>query len=351
MTTRRDFLIRSAAVAGTMLIEPVRSWSQSNTNYPTFDFHSHPGLFVAKGSPLYKGDEGVTKTVNEMNEGGLNGAFFSLVADGPIVKVGANGVTPFGDYKPGEAWKEYKRQLMILKGIIDYMPVTYATRADDLKVAQENHRVAAFIAVEGGDFLEGKADRLDEMYADGVRSIQLVHYHPNAIGNLQTAEPQHEGLSAAGKEIVKKMNKLKMIIDVAHAAESTVKAVAGTTDSPIILSHSALQVDISRPLSRRAISPEHAKLVAGTGGIIGAWPSGYNKDFDDFIDNIKRLADLVGVDHLGLGTDMDGNFKPVMDSYLQMKQWMDALKMKGFTADEVGKIAGGNAARLLKKVL
>ncbi|MEO8474306.1 MAG: membrane dipeptidase [Chryseolinea sp.] len=351
MKTRRDFLIRSAAVAGAVLIEPVRSWSQLNTNYPTFDFHSHPGLFVAKGTPIYKGDAGVLKTINEMNDGGLNGAFFSLVADGPIVKVGANGVTPFGDYKPGEAWKEYKRQLMILKGIIENMPMTYATKADDLKIAQQSRKVAAFIAIEGGDFLEGKVDGLDEMYADGVRSIQLVHYHPNAIGNLQTADPQHDGLSAAGKEIVKKMNKLKMVIDVAHAAESTVKGVVDITDSPIILSHSVLQVDISRALSKRAITAEHAKLVAKTGGIIGAWPSGYNKDFNDFIDNVKRLADLVGVDHVGLGTDMDGNFKPVMTDYLQMKQWTDALKAKGFTADEVGKIAGGNAVRLLKKVL
>jgi membrane dipeptidase len=231
------------------------------------------------------------------------------------------------------------------------MPVTYATKASDLQTAFKQNKVAAFIGCEGGDFLEGKVDRLDEMYADGVRSIQLVHYHPNELGNLQTETAQYDGLSASGKEVVRRMNKLGMLIDVAHAAESTVKAVVDATDSPVILSHSILRVDDSRPLAKRAITADHAKLISRNGGVIGAWPSGFNTSFDDFIDNIKRTVDVAGVDHVGLGTDMDGNFKPVLSSYLQLPQWIDALKKKGFTEEETKKIVGGNADRVLKKVL
>jgi membrane dipeptidase len=349
MTTRRTFLSQSASVLGALSLASFDTFHQEP--YLSFDFHSHPGMFLAKGAREGNIDAAVAKTISEMNEGKLTGAFFSLVADAPIIKTGEAGILVNGSYSPGEAWKEYKRQLGILKDYIKSMPVSFATKGSDLQAALKQKKVAAYIGVEGGDFLEGKADRLDEMYADGVRSIQLVHYHPNELGNLQTEAAQYEGLSASGKEVVKKMNKLGMVIDVAHAAESTVKAVVDLTDSPIILSHSILRVDDTRPLAKRAITAEHAKLITKNGGVIGAWPSGFNTSFDDFIDNIKRTVDVAGVDHVGLGTDMDGNFKPVLGSYLQMPQWIDALKKKGFTEEETRKIVGGNADRVLKKVL
>jgi len=340
MTTRRTFLLQALS-SGALLLRPSDGWSLTRETYNTFDFHSHPGLFIAKGSTRYGGDEGVAKTVNEMNEGHLAGAFFSLVADAPIIKTGPDGISPNGSYAVGEAWKEYKRQLSILKDFIGKLPVTFAVTAADLEKGLRQKRVAAYIGIEGGDFLEGRSDRLDEMHADGVRSVQLVHYHPNELGNLQTEAPQ----------IVRKMNKLKMLIDVAHAAESTVKTVTDITDSPIILSHSILQVDSKRPLAKRAISTSHAKLIAATRGVIGAWPSGYNTSLDDFIDNTKRLIDVVGIDHVGLGTDMDGNFKPVISSYREIPAWTDALSKKGFTKDEVVKITSGNAARVLKATI
>ncbi|HMJ70470.1 MAG TPA: membrane dipeptidase [Cyclobacteriaceae bacterium] len=351
MTTRRRFLAQSAsALAGAYWLQSSDAFGQSSS-YLHFDLHSHPGMFLTKGV-ADNVDAAVAKTIGEMNKGRLTGAFFSLVADAPIIKVGAAGIEPNGSYASGDAWKEYKRQLGILKEYLKSMPVTFATKASDLQSAMQTNKVAAYIGCEGGDFLEGKADRLDEMYADGVRSIQLVHYHVNELGNLQTQDAQYDnGLSASGKEVVKKMNKLGMVIDVAHAAESTAKAVVDMTDSPIILSHSILRVDDKRPLAKRAITADHAKLIAKNGGVIGAWPSGFSTSFDDFIDNVKRTIDVAGVDHVGLGTDMDGNFKPVLASYLQLSQWADALKKKGFTEDEVKKITGGNAERVLKKVL
>ena len=351
MTTRRRFLTQSAAaLAGTYWLQSLPAFAQSSS-YVFFDLHSHPGMFVAKGV-AENVDSAVAKTIDEMNKGGLTGAFFSMVADAPIIKTTPNGIMPNGAYQPGEGWKEYERQLGILKDYIKTSAVTYATKASDLQTARQQHKVAAYIGCEGGDFLEGKADRLDEMYSDGVRSIQLVHYHTNELGNLQTQDAQYDGgLSSSGKEVVRKMNQLGMVIDVAHAAESTVKAVVDLTDSPIILSHSILRTDATRPLAIRAITPDHAKLISKNGGVIGAWPSGFNTSFDDFIDNVKRTIDVVGVDHIGLGTDMDGNFKPVINSYLQLSQWVDALKNKGFTEGEVKKIVGGNVERVLNKVL
>lgn len=177
-------------------------------------------------------------------------------------------------------------------------------------------KVSAFISIEGGDYLEGDAGRLDEMYEDGIRSIQLVHYHPNELGDLQTEPSQHHGLSTAGKEAVRRMNKLGMVIDMAHASYETTKAVAVVTAYPIILSHSMLHTGSKHPVAQRMVSPDHVRALADTGGVIGIWPSGLNADLADFVDNTMRLIDVVGIDHVGLGTDMDANFRPVLSSYL-----------------------------------
>lgn len=347
MTSRRKFLARTAGALGAWSMLDLDSLYAAPPAFATFDFHSHPGAFYSKGATTNDVDAAAAKTLREGIEGGLTGAFFSLVADAPILQIGPTGVTPKGNYESGQAWKEYKRQLSILKEYVG----AFATQGNDMAKALKAGKTAAYLSIEGGDFLEGNPSLLDEMYADGVRSIQLVHYHPNELGNLQTEPAQYQGLSDAGKEVVKKMNRMGMVVDVAHAAESTVKAVVDITDQPIILSHSVLNVDNNRPLAKRTISPEHAKLIAKTKGVIGAWPSGYNTSFDDFIDNIKKMVDLVGVDHVGLGTDMDGNFKPVLSSYLELNKWHGALKAKGFSESEVKKIAGGNAERVLKAVL
>jgi membrane dipeptidase len=187
-------------------------------------------------------------------------------------------------------------------------------------------------------------------YRRGVRSLQLVHYAQNTLGDLQTQPPVYNGLSSFGGEVVRRMNRLGMIVDVAHAAFSTVKAAVDAASAPVILSHSHLQSETSP--HPRLITVEHARLVASTGGLIGAWPSGFaNRTFADFVGQTLRLVDAVGVDHVGLGTDMDGNYEPVFSSYRQLPDWIAGLRARGLSEAEVSKIAGGNALRVLKQVL
>ena len=357
MVKRRRFLQNAfTAFAGTSLLrlnwfDSLPSPPLASPDYLTFDFHSHPGTFFAKGIEGYPGNYQIAKTLREMNTIHLAGAFISLVADVKVIRVGLDGVKPTRAYEPNEAWQDYLRQMSDLKEILNNPAVKLATRASDLDQSYQEKKTAAYIACEGGDFLEGQADRLEQMYQDGVRSVQLVHYHPNELGDLQTESPRYHGLSSAGKEVVGRMNKLRMVIDVAHASEETVKDVASLSDAPIILSHSLLKMDGVRPLSRRTITAEHAKAVAQTGGVIAAWPSAFNKSFDEFVDNTLRLVEAVGIDHVGLGTDMDGTGNAVLGSYLQLPRWIDALKAKGLNDEEVRKIAGGNARRVLNKVL
>ncbi|MFM8913089.1 MAG: membrane dipeptidase, partial [Flammeovirgaceae bacterium] len=117
------------------------------------------------------------------------------------------------------------------------------------------------------------------------------------------------------------------------------------------LSHSILKMEADRPIGKRAISAELAKAVASVGGVIGAWPSGFNKSFDEYVENVKRLVDVVGIDHVGLGTDMDANFRPVIDTYKQLPTLQSQLIVKGFSQEDAEKIMGLNAQRVIRQVL
>lgn len=352
MINRKEFLKLMGTLASGMLLSeiPFSGISDFSSSPILFDLHCHPGVFSLRGHERYAGDQGVVETVGEMNEAGLSGTFFSLIADLPLLEITDKGVQYSTRFKKGEAWKEYKRQINILKELMPSIYASFASKASQLISNKNSGKVSAYFACEGGDFIE-ELDMLDEAYEDGLRSVQMVHYVPNHLGDLQTAGSEHDGLSDMGKKVVKRMNKLGMVVDVAHASEKTVKDIIDITDRPIILSHSILKMDEKRPIEARAISVEHAKLVAKTGGVIGAWPSGFNYSFDEFVDNTLRLADVVGIDHVGLGTDMDANFKPVLDSYALLPKWVEALEKKGLSNEEVQKIAGGNAYRVLKSVL
>lgn len=348
---RRRFLQRAVTLAGGALLGCHATTKPEPMEPLTFDLHAHPGLFFARDVGAFPVGSMTARTLADMKTARYTGAFFSLVADLKLLHIGPAGIKPVRDFGPDEAWSEYKRQVGLFRELVQAYGLLPATTAADLERAWRRQEIAAFLACEGGDFLEGDAGRLDEMQADGVRSVTLVHYHPNELGDLQTSAPRHDGLSAAGKAVVRRMNRLKLVIDVSHATFETTRDVAALSSAPIMLSHGILKADGPRPLAERAVSVEHARLVASTGGVIGVWPSGYNASFDEFVQATARMIDAVGIDHVGLGTDMDGNFRPVLDRYSQAARWLDGLKSYGLDDEEVRKVGGGNARRLLQTVL
>jgi membrane dipeptidase len=352
---RRDFLRDSLVATASLSLLPASAHAHERVEQGAppirFDLHAHPGAFYGKGQPGYEGDAAIVRTVTGMRDAGMTGGFISLVADAPLIERTPTGIVPRGVYAAGDAEREYRRQLGLFRDLVAATPALLATRTSDLLRAQREKKVAAFLACEGGEFLDGKPERIDQLYADGVRSLQIVHYVPSVLGDLQTQPPQHRGLSAIGRAVVKRATAVGMVIDVAHASFDTVRDVASQTSAPIILSHSILKIDDSRPIAARAITEEHARLVARTGGVIGAWPSGFNTSFDEFVANTKRLVDVVGIDHVGLGTDMDSNFQPVLSAYSQVTALGEGLRAKGLTESEVAKVLGGNMRRVLAQVV
>ena len=272
--TRRRFLCGALSVFGVVAgARPLVGRSQDAgvrqealgllERQPAFDLHTHPGSFYRKGFDTYGGDRAVVDQFQDMVDGRLAGGFCSLVADIKILAIGPDGIRVSRAFETGEAWADYLRQATALRELVALAPARLATGPSDLPPGP-GPEVAAFMAVEGGDCLEGRVSRVEELYRDGVRSVQLVHYAQNDVGDLQTADPVYDGLSPFGHQVVAEMERVGMVIDVAHASFQTVRDVAEQTNHPLVLSHSQLQIDANR--HPRLITPDHASLVAGTGG-------------------------------------------------------------------------------------
>ena len=318
------------------------------------DAHAHPGRTFVDGAEHLSGLVWVyarlghfeAKAVQDMKAGGLSAAAFAAVADFQTLGLQGEGLATVRDFGPGEAWTSYKRQIGNLQALVEKGLVLPIRTAADFEAARVAGKVGAVMAVEGGDFLEGKPERVAQAFADGVRMLTLLHYRNNELGDTITGTPVHGGLSAAGVAVVKAMNSAAMLIDVAHASEPTAMGVIKASSKPLIASHIHVQSPaLSHP---RFISQDLARAVAQSGGgVLGAWPAGIGiSDLDGFVTRTFELVDTVGIDHVCLGTDMDANYKPVFDTYRNLPMYVAGLMKRGMHEAEAAKLIGGNFVRL-----
>src|SRR5271167_1385528 len=320
--------------------------------HPSVETHCHPGRFILGHLPYQTpttkafGEPFTARVIADLNAGHVSAALWAAVADLPLLEATPQGLLHAGrEFQPGEAYANYRRQLNELNTLINEHELARGLNPSDVEAAQRRRRTAAIFAVEGGDFIEDKLGRVQEAFNDGVRAITIVHYHVNLIGDIQTEAPVHQGLTAFGKSVIGEMNRTGIIVDLAHATFAVTKDVLDVSTKPVMISHSNLSTQmLDHP---RLISKEHARLVAAAGGIIGSWPSGIGQTtFADYIDSIQRLVDAVGIEHVAIGTDMDGNFRPVFRNYRDWSLIPAALLARGMREAEAANIMGGNFLRL-----
>jgi len=319
--------------------------------HPSVDLHAHPGRFFLSPAPdatafeRSMGEPFVDRALADMRAGKVSAALFSCVADAKLLELSGQGLRAAREFEPGEAYADYRRQLAILQTLKSRHELAPGLTSADVRAAQRRGQLAGVFAVEGGDFIEDRIDRVGEAFRDGVRSIQLVHYHINQLGDIQTEAPVHNGLTPLGKAVLREMNKVGMLIDLAHASYAVARDAVEVSTRPVMISHTNLvTAGVSHP---RLISHEHATLVAAAGGVIGSWPSGIgHRTFADYIDSIRRLVDAVGIDHVAIGTDMHANYKPVFRNYRDWSLIPAALLARGFAEKDVSKIMGENFLRI-----
>ena len=322
------------------------------------DAHAHPGRTFVDGAENLSGLVWVyaklgtfeRRTLADMQAGGLSAAAFAAVSDFQALGTAGEGLAAVRDFAPGEAWTSYQRQIGNLKALATRGLVYPVKTVADFQAAKAAARVGALLTVEGGDFLEGKPERVAAAYADGVRSITLLHYRNNELGDTITGTPVHGKLSTAGIAVVKAMNAAGMLVDVAHASQATAMGAIDASSKPVMASH--VHVHTPKLSHPRFISLDLAKAVAQTGGgVLGAWPAGIGVvDLNGFVDRTFELVDHVGIDHVCMGTDMDANYKPVFDTYANLPLFVAGLLKRGMHESEVAKLIGSNFLRVFAQV-
>jgi membrane dipeptidase len=308
------------------------------------DVHSHGGSTGIASKAPPNGD-----LANAMRGGSLAVACLADVPDWPVL-----GRTPEGSLtairapQPGELYRYHLDRLAWTDEFVARHGVRRALCAADLEAAHKAGEPAIVADVEGLDFLDMKLERLEEAHQRGIRHVQLVHYTPNDIGDFQTGAVRHQGLTQFGTDVIRACDRLGFVCDVAHGTEDMVKQAVKVATKPLLLSHTAVLGSRAMgptPLAGRQVSADHARMIADTGGSVGIWH--FFPSLDRYVDGLKEMAEIVGVDHVSIGTDqLDA--RGCVEDYTRWVHLVATMLRGGFTAEEAGKIAGGNYLRIFR---
>lgn len=205
------------------------------------------------------------------------------------------------------------------------------------------------LSVEGLHDLEGKFDNLDLLYRAGFRMAGLTHFFDNELAGSMHGISKG-GLTPFGVRVVKAMEQKGMIVDIAHCSHKCVADVLAIATKPVVSSHGGVQAVCN---VNRNLTDDEVRGVARTGGIVGIgyWEAAVcDTSAASIARSIKHVRDLVGIDHVGLGSDFDGAVATRFDT-TRLDAITQALIDAGFSDEDIGKVMGGNVIRLLEEHL
>src|SRR5580658_2459049 len=379
--SRRQFLSSIAMTAGAaILVRPRLDWAADITDprvadivAKTIGIDTHNHIDVPLTAAEMPGPN--IDLASEMKRSGLSAICMTFATD----------------YQPGDAYDRFLRGLASMDRQLERNAMKRSLSPDDIRNAHKNGQPTVIQAVEGGHFLEGHLERVEEAYGRGLRHFGLLHDSDASVplGDVYTNPPRYDGLTPFGAAILKECNRLGVLIDLAHANMQTTEAALKITTRPVIISHTGLDTQLgnnpsmAQMMRPRLISKEQAKMVANAGGLVGVWTHLADTPLD-YARNVRALVDVIGVDHVCIGTDSKltqpsprpngpgpggpppggpgpGGPPPgpqrARVGERTNQTWQDqtegfcyvvvnAMLKTGFTPDDIGKIAGGNLLRV-----
>src|SRR5271170_939183 len=272
-----------------------------------------------------------------LREGGMKAPFFALWV--PVYYKGAEAVRRTLDLRDA------------MQSVLDAHPdqIELATNAAAIERIVKSHKISAFLALEGGHQIDDDLAVLRMYYRMGIRAMTLTHFRNNNWADSSTDKPEHNGLTEFGKQVVREMNRLGMLVDVSHVSDKTFYDAIAVSSKPVILSHSS-----SRALSEvpRNVTDDMLGALARNGGVVGvnfgegfinpkdadrlratvanmsSAPNLIGKPLDDYaaeeyrkevgtsqkvfatisdvVGQIDHMVKVAGIDHVGIGSDFDG---------------------------------------------
>jgi membrane dipeptidase len=327
--------------------------------------------------------------IPRMKDGGMDGLFFSIWVPSDVT--GPTAVKRAFDQIDAvrEAARTHPTDLVL------------ATTAADVRRAASEKKIAALMGVEGGHMIDDDIRQLRNFFALGARYMTLTHFKNNNWADSSTDKPAHNGLTAFGKDVVREMNRLGMMVDISHVADKTFYDALEVTSAPVIASHSSCRALTNHP---RNMTDDMLRALAKNGGVVMInYHAGFiDEDFrvasekkngdvvasmsamskkcggneacstmeseridheamekgllpkvswERIIDHIDHAVKVAGADHVGLGSDFDGATMPIgLEDVSKLPKISDALLKKGYSEQDVEKILGGNILRVMEAV-
>jgi membrane dipeptidase len=327
--------------------------------------------------------------IPRMREGGLDALFFSIWVPADVTGMPAVKTADALIDSVHRAVKAHPNDLML------------ATTAADVRRAASEHKIAALMGMEGGHMINDDLGQLRKYAAAGVRYLTLTHFKNNNWADSSTDKPKHNGLTPFGKDVVRELNKLGMMVDISHVADKTFYDVLALTKAPVIASHSSCRAIANHP---RNMTDDMLRALAKNGGVVMinyhvaflseefrvasekrsgdvvtsnaamAKKCGGNEacatmeseradheamakgelpkvTWEKIIEHIDHAVKVAGADHVGLGSDFDGATMPFgMEDASKLPKITDALLKKGYSDADIEKILGGNILRVMEQV-
>jgi len=209
--------------------------------------------------------------------------------------------------------------------------------------------MSGLLAIEGLHAIEGDLANLDDLFNAGYRMMGLTHFFDNKVAGSAHGL-QKGGLTDLGKQVLARMEQLGIVVDLAHLSPTAISEVLATVTKPVVVSHTGVQGTCP---GVRNLTDDQLLKIAHNGGVVGLgyWDGAIcDVSPKSFAKAARYVADLVGVEHIGLGSDFDGYVTTGFDT-AQLQYITQALVDAGFTRSEIRLIMGGNTVRLLKAVL
>ncbi|MFL5576155.1 MAG: dipeptidase [Gemmatimonadaceae bacterium] len=327
-------------------------------------------------------------------ESGVTAQFMAAWVDAPYARRGA-----------GASFARALELIDVVHAFVARHPgvLRLATTAAEVRRAKAEGRVAILIGVEGGHAIECSLDNLRELYRRGARYLTLTWNNGNewAGSSIGVGGTRTGGLTPFGREVVREMNRLGMLVDLSHASDATFDDAVAASAEPVVATHSCARALNDHP---RNLTDAQLRAVAGTGGVVGinfyarfldpaylaaapaldAALARVRRDAEArpgatassvraavarardegaaripptplslLVDHVVHVATVAGVDHVALGSDFDGlsALPEGMEDVTRLPRLADALLGRGLAADEVTKVLGGNFLRVMERVL
>lgn len=303
------------------------------------------------GTATHGEANGTMTDTGRLRKGGVGAVFFAAYVASSFVQ---------GNHSANRALQMIDT---VRHDIVGAHPKDYAlaTSAGQIEAARRQGKIAALIGIEGGHAIEDSLRLLRDYYALGVRYMTLTHTNTNdwADSSGDATNPaiaHHGGLTPFGKQVVQEMNRLGMMVDVSHVADSTFWAALETSSAPMIASHSSCRALTNNP---RNMTDEMIAALAQHGGVIQI---NFYCDFvkqqaspptlSDVVDHIDHAVKVAGIEHVGIGSDFDGiECAPVgLQSVADFPHLTKALLERGYSHAQIAMLYGGNTLRLMRAV-